>query len=120
MDTTTSGTTTPKTGCDIHQWQILNPNFDVTVQDDQIILIACKPGYKLNIIDGRERTKGICKKGDYRFKYSNLKCTKCPEYEQQGINGVGLLNNIKWSNGIAIIFRIEISKSDPDFLIGKI
>ena len=120
MVTTTSATTTSKTGCSIDQWQILNPNFDVTEQDDQSILMSCKPGYKLNIIDGRERTKGICNQGDYKFKYSNLVCSKCPEYEQQGVNGVGMLNTIKWSNGIAIIFRIEISKNDPDFLIGKI
>ena len=119
MDTTTSATTTSKAGCSSVLWQNFNQNFVVSEQDDQSILISCKPGYKLNISDGRERTKGICDRGEYIFKYSNLKCTKCPEFVQQGVNGVGILNTIKWSDGIAVIFRIEIAKFNPNFLIGK-
>ena len=118
MDTTTSATTTFKAGCSTDRWRSLNPNFEATEQDDQSILVNCKSGYKLNILDGRERTKGICEGSEYVFKYNNVRCTKCPEFVQQGANGVGLLNTIKWSNGISVIFRIEIQKNDPNFLIG--
>ena len=120
IDTTTSATTTFNAGCSVGRWRSLNPNFDATEQDDQSILVKCKSGYKLNILDGRERTKGICGGDEYVFKYENLRCTKCPEFVQQGVNGVGLLNTIKWSNGISVIFRIEIEKNDPNFLIGMI
>ena len=43
------------------------------------------------------------------------------EFEQQALKGLffGLLGTIKKSNGISIIFQIEISKRDPDFPIGK-
>ena len=73
MDTTTSATTISKAGCSVDRWRNLNPNFDATEQDDQSILVKCKSGYKLNILDGRERTKGICVGGEFVFKYANLR-----------------------------------------------